>query len=628
MGLGGLKNKEEKNMNYKKIIISCSVIFAVLSILCTNAKYDNPIDKNGTNYAGDSAAADANGNGIADYYDNPSNFDKIAPVISFASNNDTVVIAKDDPGKTLAKDSVTATDNIDGNITGSISKTGSYFTSLCGTYTIIYSVSDNAGNSTSKTRVIIVDCDAPVLTMAGKTPDSITVGGTYTDPGCTATDNVTKSVTVQKSNRVNTAVEGVDSILYWAVDGVGNADTVVRLVVVFKTAVVDNTPPVITLKGSKDTTILVGSTFTDPGYTATDNIDGTITSKVVTSGTVNTAVAGIYTITYTVSDNAGNKATVTRKVTVKSEVTCTNDVTAPVITLTAPNPDTVKVGSTFTDPGYSAYDDCSGDLTDSVKITELFGKTLPVSTTSAGTYTLVYKVTDKAGNSSTSTRVVYVVGVSTDVTPPVINLSGSVKCTVGVGKAFTDPGYTASDDVDKIITSKVVRAFFNSSNVKVDSGAFTGTIGQYKVTYNVSDAAGNAATEVSRSITVKDTAIDTSIFSTYGVPLSTALPTLSSINYKTVTVDGSGPSVSTITNLQISWDLSRKALDAFALTYSASPYYTSFTSMTQTFSSTSPQFTISGTGISGLDGTYYINATSTECDWVKIDGTFAIVFKP
>ena len=608
--------KKATIMKNKKVILYCLLVVAAILPQCTKVNYDSPIDKNGTNYAGDSAAADANGNGIADYYDNPSNFDKIAPVISFVSGNDTVVIAKDDPNKTLAKDSVTATDNLDGNITGSISKTGSYFTSICGTYTIIYSVSDNAGNSTSKTRVIIVDCQAPVLTMAGKTPDSIAVGGTYTDPGCTATDNVTKNVTVQKSNRVNTAVEGVDSILYWAVDGVGNADTVLRLVVVFKTAVVDNTPPVITLKGSKDTTILVGSTFTDPGYTAIDNIDGTITSKVVTSGPVNTAVAGIY-----------NNATATRKVTVKSEITCTNDVTAPVITLKAPNPDTVKVGSgTFVDPGYSAYDDCSGDLTDSVKITELFSKTLPVSTTSAGTYTLVYKVTDKAGNSSSSTRVVYVVGVSTDVTPPVINLSGSVKCTVGVGKAFTDPGYTASDDVDKIITSKVVRAFFNSSNVKVDSTAFTGTIGQYKVTYNVSDAAGNAATEVSRSITVKDTAIDTSIFSRYGVPLSTALPTVN-VTYKTITLDGSGPNVSIISSFAINWDKSSSSLyDCRLNNGTVSPY--SLTITTQTFSSTSPTITITGSNISGLDGTYYIKATATECDWVKIDGSFAVVFKP
>jgi G3E family GTPase len=42
---------------------------------------------------------------------------------------------------------------------------------------------------------------------------------------------------------------------------------------------------------------------------ATDNIDGNLSSSVVKTGTVNTAVLGTYYVRYNVTDGAGNKAT-------------------------------------------------------------------------------------------------------------------------------------------------------------------------------------------------------------------------------------------------------------------------------------------------------------------------------
>jgi len=79
----------------------------------------------------------------------------------------------------------------------------------------------------------------------------------------------------------------------------------------------DTTPPIITLKGNKNIRITLGSSYTDAGATATDNIDGDLTSKIVTVNNVNTSVPGTYTVTYNVSDSAGNKAAgVSRTVTV------------------------------------------------------------------------------------------------------------------------------------------------------------------------------------------------------------------------------------------------------------------------------------------------------------------------
>lgn len=81
----------------------------------------------------------------------------------------------------------------------------------------------------------------------------------------------------------------------------------------------DITPPAIVLKGSTTITLTVGQLYLDPGFTASDNVDGNISSKVVVNDSaVNTSKAGTYMVTYSVSDSAGNKATATRTVTVQN----------------------------------------------------------------------------------------------------------------------------------------------------------------------------------------------------------------------------------------------------------------------------------------------------------------------
>jgi len=76
----------------------------------------------------------------------------------------------------------------------------------------------------------------------------------------------------------------------------------------------DTTSPVITVLGDNPLTLPAGSAFTDPGATASDNVDASVT--VIASGTVNTAVPGSYTITYSAQDAAGNTASATRTVNV------------------------------------------------------------------------------------------------------------------------------------------------------------------------------------------------------------------------------------------------------------------------------------------------------------------------
>ena len=80
--------------------------------------------------------------------------------------------------------------------------------------------------------------------------------------------------------------------------------------------VVDDIKPVIS--GASDKTITVGDIFDVlDGITANDNKDGNITDRIVISGSVDVNSAGAYTITYSVSDNAGNNTSKTITVTVE-----------------------------------------------------------------------------------------------------------------------------------------------------------------------------------------------------------------------------------------------------------------------------------------------------------------------
>ena len=79
-----------------------------------------------------------------------------------------------------------------------------------------------------------------------------------------------------------------------------------------------------------------------------------------------------------------------------------------------------------------------------------------------------------------------------DTTAPVITLLGNNPVDIAAGDVYNDAGATAIDDVDGDITAQIITVN------PVDTGA-TGT---YTVTYNVADAAGNPAAEVTRTVNV------------------------------------------------------------------------------------------------------------------------------
>lgn len=78
----------------------------------------------------------------------------------------------------------------------------------------------------------------------------------------------------------------------------------------------DTTPPVVSLNGPAAVEIVLGDVWTDSGATALDETDGDLSAQIVVSGSVDSSVAGLYTITYSSTDAAGNTGSASRVVTV------------------------------------------------------------------------------------------------------------------------------------------------------------------------------------------------------------------------------------------------------------------------------------------------------------------------
>ena len=81
--------------------------------------------------------------------------------------------------------------------------------------------------------------------------------------------------------------------------------------------VIDEEKPQITLNGNEEITIYLNEEYKDSGATASDEYDGDLTSKIQTTGEVDTKTIGKYEITYTVKDSSNNESQIKRTVIVK-----------------------------------------------------------------------------------------------------------------------------------------------------------------------------------------------------------------------------------------------------------------------------------------------------------------------
>ena len=390
--------------------------------------------------------------------------DTTAPVMSL--NGQSILTLE--VGSKYEELGATALDIVDGNV--SVEINGLVDMNKVGTYTLTYKSKDSSGNSSTLIRAInIQDTTAPLVTLNGEAEITLEGGANYVELGASATD-LSDNLVVSINGEVNNLVLGQYLIKYNAFDNVGNEGIAIRLV-----SVVDTTEPVLTLNGQITINHEIDTLFVDPGSSAYDIMDGSI--DVIVSGYVNTSIIGEYELSYSATDKSGNNTRATRIVNVV-------DTTAPVLKLYGDSIMTHEAGTPFIDPGSIAID------RNNVSVNVLVIGSVDIF--NPNDYFLTYTATDNSGNSVSLTRKVTVI----DTIAPVIQLNGNFFESVEAGNEYVDAGATASDLCD------------GNVEVMVEGEVNNLLPGNYTLTYNATDKAGNSSSLV-RVVNIIDTTAPT-----------------------------------------------------------------------------------------------------------------------
>ena len=346
-----------------------------------------------------------------------------------------------------------------------------------GNTTVTWTATDAAGNTATATQVItVVDNTAPTIAgipaniTTGNTAGSCNATVTWTAP--TAADNCA-GVTLTSSHASGSVFAlGTTTVTYTATDAAGHTTTAS-----FTVTVNDTQNPTITAPAA----VTVSANAACNAFNVTLGTPTTADNCGVASVTNNapgTFPIGNTTVTWTVTDNAGNTATATQVVTVV-------DNTNP--TIVAPVAMSVNAGSNCQAVITSLGNAVATDNCTVVTITNNAPAAFPLGNT-----TVTWTATDAAGNTATATQVITVVdntaptiaGIPANITTG--NTAGSCNATV----TWTAP--TAAD---------------NCAGVTLTSSHASGSVfalGTTTVTYTATDAAGHTTT-ANFTVTVNDT---------------------------------------------------------------------------------------------------------------------------
>jgi uncharacterized repeat protein (TIGR01451 family) len=410
--------------------------------------------------------------------------------------------------KGVRSDSIPAVYDADGTlITAAMEKplTDPYPTGLTG---ITWTVTDADGRTASCKQRINVDAVCPTDTEAPtiKVADDfkvIRVGTGAGNTGCSvslddelgqpeATDNCSVRVSISGIPAGNDFPVGTTHLVYTATDPSGNTATDTQDVIV-----VDDSPPHIAAPAD--------ASYVCPSQVPAANVsqatrgdvfdgDGTLLppgppfdncgTPTVTVGDTDNGGAGstasplIITRTFTATDGHGNSASAVQRITVADGIPPT---------ISAPASASYQCASQVpaaSGSQASASDNCA---TPNVTVADTSNGGIG-STASPLVITRTYTATDAAGNSASASQTITVI----DNTAPTIALTGPNPQYVECHTSYGELGATANDNCGNFAATP-------SGTVGVD------TPGSYTITYNASDAAGNAATPVTRTVIVRDT---------------------------------------------------------------------------------------------------------------------------
>jgi gliding motility-associated-like protein len=340
-----------------------------------------------------------------------------------------------------------------------------------GVTTVTWTITDGSGNTATATQTVTVtDAIKPSITA----PTDLVVNA---NNSCVAfnvnlgTANTADNCSVVSvtNDAPNTFLLGTTTVTWTVVDNKGNSATAIQTV-----TVVDVTNPTIVApsaininmnSGCEATGVVLGTPV------ALDNC----TVAIITNNAPSAFPIGTTTVTWTVTDESGNKGTATQLVLVK-------DTTLP--TISAPVNIVKTLGSGCTAAGIVLGTPVAADNCSVASVTNNGLTIYPIGVT-----TVTWTVTDASGNVATATQTVTIIDsiIPTIKAPAAVVVSANNNC-FGLN---VDLGYPNLLD--------------NCSFITVTNDAPpTFPLGNTTVTWTVSDASGNSAT-ATQLVTVNDT---------------------------------------------------------------------------------------------------------------------------
>ncbi|WP_347050453.1 HYR domain-containing protein [Flavobacterium olei] len=346
-----------------------------------------------------------------------------------------------------------------------------------GVTTVTWTVKDNSGNTQTCTQTVTIsDNQKPTITCPAnvtKTTDtnSCTATGVVLGTPVTADNCGIASVT---NDAPSTYPIGVTTVTWTAKDNSGNIQTCTQTVTIN-----DNQKPTITCPAN------VTKTTDANSCTATGVVLGTpVTADncgiaSVTNDAPHTYPIGVTTVTWTAKDNSGNTQTCTQTVTItdnqKPTITCPANITvsSDVNSCTATG---LVLGTPVT------ADNCSV-----ASVINNAPASYPVGNT-----TVVWTVTDAAGNTETCNQIVKVVGpikAQNDIASSFNGLVGGTAITNVLGNDFLNCNNVILSDVSLSLSGtlpSVLTFDITTGAVSVNANTPTGT---YSFDYKICEKA-------------------------------------------------------------------------------------------------------------------------------------------
>ncbi|MCG2586850.1 Ig-like domain-containing protein, partial [Massilia sp. TS11] len=351
-----------------------------------------------------------------------------------------------------------------------------------GTYTVVVTDTDTAGNTASATITFTLDSTIATPTVS-----------LSSDTGSSPSDKITKLGGLSFSSTAldvtrSYSVDGVVSASYTAptADGahtvvVTDTDTAGNTASASITFTLDNTIATPTVSLSSDTGSSPSDKITQSGAlsvsTAAADVSRTyaINGAAATSSYTAPTTDGTYTVVVTDTDTAGNTASATITFTLD------NTIATPTVSLTTDSGS--NTSDKLTNTAGLTVSSAASDVTRTYAINGAAATSSYTSPTTDGTYTVVVTDTDTAGNTASAT---ITFSLDATIATPTISLS-------------SDTGSSPSDKITKLgglsFSSAAVDVTRSYSIDGVTSSSYTAPTadGAHTVVVTDTDTAGNTA---------------------------------------------------------------------------------------------------------------------------------------